>query len=63
MSTFRQQALIDAPLDAIWDLVGDPVHHPDWWPRVIEVNGERFSEGATYIQKTKGAMGMQTTRS
>jgi len=61
VSTFRQQALIDAPLDAIWDLVGDPAHHPDWWPRVIEVNGERFSEGATYIQKTKGAMGMQTT--
>jgi hypothetical protein len=61
MSAYRQQALIDAPVEVIWTLVGDPARHPEWWPRVVEVKGEHFVEGATYVQTTKGAIGEQTT--
>jgi uncharacterized protein YndB with AHSA1/START domain len=57
MSAHRQQAHIDAPLEAVWALVGTPSRHPEWWPRVIEVRGERFEEGDEYAQVTKDPVG------
>jgi Polyketide cyclase / dehydrase and lipid transport len=57
MSAYRQQAHIDAPLDAVWGLVGTPSRYPEWWPRVIEVRGERFEEGDEYAQVTKDPIG------
>jgi len=54
MSVARRQAVISAPLARVWELVGDPRRHPEWWPRVIEVRGERFDQGAEYAQVTKG---------
>jgi hypothetical protein len=53
MSAYRQQAHLDAPLDVVWDLVGSPNRYSEWWPRVIEVRGERFEEGDEYAQVTK----------
>ena len=52
MSAVRRQAVIDAPVEQVWDLVGDPRRHPEWFPRVIEVNGERIEEGEEYAQVT-----------
>lgn len=52
MSSYRQQAHLDAPLDRIWELVGTPTRYPEWWPRVIEVRGERFEEGEEFAQVT-----------
>jgi uncharacterized protein YndB with AHSA1/START domain len=52
MSAFRRQALIDAPLEVVWGFVGAPSRYPEWWPRVIEVRGERFEEGDEYVQVT-----------
>jgi Polyketide cyclase / dehydrase and lipid transport len=57
MSAFRHQAHIDAPLEAVWGLVGSPSRYPEWWPRVIEVHGERFEEGDEYAQVTKDPIG------
>ncbi len=62
MSVARRQALINAPPSAIWELVGDPSHHPEWWPRVVEVRGERFEEGDRYAQVTREPAGrIETT--
>ena len=52
MSAVRRQAVIDAPVEEVWELVGDPRRHPEWFPRVIEVNGERIEEGEEYAQVT-----------
>jgi hypothetical protein len=57
MSAYRQQAHIEAPLEAVWELVGTPSRYPEWWPRVIEVRGERFEEGDEYAQVTKDPVG------
>jgi Polyketide cyclase / dehydrase and lipid transport len=57
MSAHRQHAHLDAPLEAVWDLVGTPSRYPEWWPRVIEVRGERFEEGDEYAQVTKDPIG------
>jgi uncharacterized protein YndB with AHSA1/START domain len=61
MSEVRQQALINAPPAKIWELVGDPRRHPEWWPRVIEVHGERFEEGSNYAQVTRSPSGRVET--
>ena len=57
MSACREHAHIDAPLEEVWELVGSPTRHPEWWPRVIEVQGERFEQGDEYAQVIKGAVG------
>jgi hypothetical protein len=61
VSVTRRQAVINAPPTRIWELVGNPRRHPEWWPRVIEVRGERFDEGDTYAQVTKSPMGRVET--
>ena len=57
MSAYRQQAHFDAPLEAVWSLVGTPRRYPEWWPRVVEVRGERFEEGDEYAQVTTDPVG------
>ena len=61
MSGVRRQALINAAPSKIWELVGNPRRHPEWWPRVIEVKGERFDEGSNYAQVTKSPTGRLET--
>ena len=62
MSCWRQQALIEAPVETIWTLIGDPRRHPAWWPGVIEVDGlPRVELDATYRQVTRSPMGKMTT--
>jgi uncharacterized protein YndB with AHSA1/START domain len=50
----RQQTHIDATPEAIWELVGDPNRHPDWWPDVIEVQCADIREGCRYRGVVKG---------
>ena len=61
MSVTHSQALIEASPQQVWDLVGDPRRHPEWWPRIIEVRGERFDEGANFAQVTKDPGGSVET--
>jgi hypothetical protein len=61
MSAARQEALIDRPPETVWGLLGDPRRHPEWWPKVIEVRGERFEQGDSYAQVTKSPFGRQET--
>ena len=61
MSEHRRQAHLDAPLEVVWGLVGTPRRYPEWWPRVVEVRGERFEEGDEYAQVTRS--GGSTTES
>jgi uncharacterized protein YndB with AHSA1/START domain len=44
----RQQVFIDASPETIWELVGDPTRHPDWWPDVIEVECADLHQGCRY---------------
>ena len=53
--------MIEAPVELVWELVGNPIRHPEWYPKVIEVNGERFEEGDQYAQVTKDPVGSSKT--
>jgi uncharacterized protein YndB with AHSA1/START domain len=57
MSLCRRQGYIDAPLEIVWDLVSDIERHPEWWPRVIEVQCDGLEEGCTYRQLTQTPLG------
>lgn len=57
MTSCLQETLIDAPVEDVWGLVGDPRTYPDWWPRFIEVRGERFEEGSEFLQVSQGPVG------
>jgi hypothetical protein len=59
MSAQRQQAHLEAPIESVWDLVGSPSRYPEWWPRVIEVRGERFEEGDEFAQVTRNPGGKE----
>jgi uncharacterized protein YndB with AHSA1/START domain len=53
-----QQAFIDAPVQIVWDLVGDPNRHPSWWPDVIEVECADLRQGCRYRGVVKGFFGV-----
>jgi len=58
VTTYREQAVIDAPVEEIWELVGDPNRHPEWWPLVLEVDGlPKIEQDATYRQVSRVAGG------
>jgi uncharacterized protein YndB with AHSA1/START domain len=52
-SAIHKQAVLDAPVATVWELVSNPRRYPEWFPRVLEVQGERFDEGEDFIQVTR----------
>jgi uncharacterized protein YndB with AHSA1/START domain len=61
VSESRHQAVIDAPLEAVWEYVGHPKRYPEWWPRVMEVRGSRFEEGTEFVQVSRTPLGRAET--
>jgi uncharacterized protein YndB with AHSA1/START domain len=58
MSEARQQAYIEAPIGVVWELLEDVDRHPEWWPRVLEIEcNDDFEPGCTYRQVVKGPVG------
>jgi hypothetical protein len=56
--TWREQALIEAPVSCVWDLVGDPNRHAEWWPLVVSVEGlPEIRADATYRQVSRSPAG------
>jgi uncharacterized protein YndB with AHSA1/START domain len=51
---YRHQALIEAPIEDVWEVVSDPRTHPEWWPEVIAVSApESLDEGDEYLHTSK----------
>jgi uncharacterized protein YndB with AHSA1/START domain len=62
MSSWRQQAVIDAPVEAVWELVGDPNRYPEWAGEVVAVTGlASVDEGQQFRQVSKGPLGKSET--
>jgi hypothetical protein len=55
---FRHQAFVPAPVPDVWELVGHPARHPEWWPELVEVQGERFGRGCSYCHVTQDERGL-----
>ena len=63
MGSWREQALIEAPLEDVWELVGDPRRYPQWaGDDILEVTGlPTVEKGAEYEQLTRSPMGKSRT--
>ncbi|HEY8638557.1 MAG TPA: SRPBCC family protein [Solirubrobacteraceae bacterium] len=63
MASWRREALIEAPVEEVWELIGDPRRHPEWFPMVVNVEGlEDLRQDATYRQVTRAIGGkLETT--
>ena len=57
MSLCRKQEFIEAPMAVVWELIADVDRHPEWWPRVVEVECEGLEEGCVYRQVTQTPFG------
>jgi uncharacterized protein YndB with AHSA1/START domain len=57
VSEARRQAYIDAPVEAVWRLLEDVDRHPDWWPRVVEVECDGLEAGCTYREVVQTPFG------
>ena len=54
MSSWQQQALIEAPLQDVWQTVADPQEYAKWAAGVIEVTGlAKLEPNARFQQVTK----------
>jgi hypothetical protein len=59
MGRYRQQILIEAPVDAVWAQVGNPNTYPEWAGEIVEVEGLRdVKQGVHYQQAEKTAFGV-----
>lgn len=53
MITFKQSAIINAPVEQVFSLVSDPKRIPDWRkdvPRISEISGE-MKVGTTFVEE------------
>lgn len=53
--------MIEAPVDAVWALVGDPPGYDAWWPRIVRIEAEEIAPGCVYRQVVKPPLGREET--
>ena len=63
MSAWKQQAIVEAPVEDVWRLLADPERYPEWNAESIEVTGvpTKIEKGSTFRHTTRGPMGEATT--
>ena len=63
MSSWRQQALIEAPVRDVWEVLADPVRGPEWDQDVLAVTGApvKIEKGSTFELTGRGPMGLKST--
>ena len=59
MSSWRQQALIEAPVEEVWEYVADPAKYPLYASGVIDVTGvpQEIEQGTNFQQLMKNPIG------
>jgi uncharacterized protein YndB with AHSA1/START domain len=63
MASWRQQTMIDAPVEEVWELLCDPARSPEWSEDVIAVTGAptKIEKGSTVTMTTRGPLGVKAT--
>lgn len=63
MASWKQQALIDAPVPEVWELLCDPARSPEWSEEATAVTGApiKIEKGMTLEKTTRGPLGIKAT--
>jgi hypothetical protein len=64
MASWRQQALVEAPVGEVWDLLCDPGRASEWAEDVIAITGgpaRIVTKGSTYDVTARGPLGLKAT--
>jgi uncharacterized protein YndB with AHSA1/START domain len=63
MSAWRQQALVEAPVDEVWALISDPSRFAEWSAETMDVTGAptRIEKGSTMQISGRGPLRMKAT--
>ncbi|MGH2957881.1 MAG: SRPBCC family protein [Solirubrobacterales bacterium] len=63
MSSWKQQALIEAPVERVWELLEDPARYAEWNQDSVAVTGvpTRVEKGSTFTHTGRGPLGMKAT--
>ena len=62
MTSWRQQAVFDAPLEDVWAFVGDPRRYPEWAADVVSVTGlASLATDVEYQQVSRTPLGKSET--
>jgi Polyketide cyclase / dehydrase and lipid transport len=63
MASWKQQALIEAPVAEVWGILCDPARGPDWDEDLISVTGAptKIEKGSTFDVTGRGPLGLKAT--
>jgi uncharacterized protein YndB with AHSA1/START domain len=63
MAAWKQQALIEAPVEDVWALLEDPERYPEWNEETVAVTGAptRIEKGSTFELTGAAPLGRQAT--
>ena len=64
MASWRQQALVEAPVGEVWNLLCDPGRASEWAEDVISITGGPArieTEGSMYDVTARGPLGLKAT--
>jgi hypothetical protein len=63
MASWKQQALIEAPVAEVWGVLCDPARGPDWDEDLIAVTGAptKIEKGSTFDVTGRGPLGLKAT--
>ena len=63
MASWKQQTLVEAPVEQVWELLTDPERYAEWNPETVKVTGAptQVEKGSTFRLTTRGPLGMKAT--
>jgi carbon monoxide dehydrogenase subunit G len=63
MSAWKQQAMLNAPVDQVWELLADPARYPEWSGDTLAVTGSptRIEKGSTFDITGRGPLKLKAT--
>lgn len=63
MPRAKQQTLLEAPVDRVWELLANPASYDQWAAEVLEVTGAptKVEKGTTFDMKSHGRLGTSVT--
>jgi uncharacterized protein YndB with AHSA1/START domain len=63
VASWKQQALIEAPVNEVWEVLCDPARGPEWSEEVIAVTGAptKIEKGSTFDVTARGPLHLKNT--